>query len=472
MVNRDSASVLKEHKTKKYGVLSSFILLFFVLSCGGDDFLNKRDATDSIIVNEFNNWVKVTKITGDKVASIIEKLKKENNIFNNFDTEDKHGRLYKTDNNGTINYNEILEVIDTLGNSNYTFGIDNHPLQDEKTFYNLVVNGFNNNDGLKVFLVKYEMSDEFANQYNNGQKKLYEFTGNITSYPLGSKNTLCEQIKTPIKGGENYSGGGASGNVGDTGYGDAGGNYADGSSGGGVGASCTSISFVCDDCGNSYSNREDYSSSVCGKGSYGLTIIFTYESFSSCRPLTTGCSPGGSFGIINPTNPEPIDHIAELEKITDKDAQTPFRAKIDEYVGLLDVTEVEAVIPTWDDTFYDRLCSFKEYKEKQNGQWITIYNTFGTSIQTNFNFNYNTIQGSRISKNNPNRVSLKYTEPSQDCGQFYGFLNLKYQVGSNPPKFMWERDFELISRYKECDYMDESDFKIPANLVLMKIISP
>jgi len=43
-------------------------------------------------------------------------------------------------------------------------------------------------------------------------------------------------------------------------------------------------------------------------------------------------------------DPEPIDHIAELEKITDKDAETPFRAKIDEYVAMLDVTEVEAGI--------------------------------------------------------------------------------------------------------------------------------
>jgi len=33
-----------------------------------------------------------------------------------------------------------------------------------------------------------------------------------------------------------------------------------------------------------------------------------------------------------------------LEKITDKDATTPFRAKIDEYVGLLDITQVEAGI--------------------------------------------------------------------------------------------------------------------------------
>jgi len=124
--------------------------------------------------------------------------------------------------------------------------------------------------------------------------------------------------------------------------------------------------------------------------------------------------------------------------------------------------KVEAV-PTWDDTFYDVLCSFIEYKEKQNGQWITIYNTFGTP------FNYNVIQGSGITKSDPNWITLNYTEPSEGCRQFDGSLNLKYQVGSNPPQFIWERNFELISDYRECDNMDESDFKIPANLVLTKI---
>jgi len=46
-------------------------------------------------------------------------------------------------------------------------------------------------------------------------------------------------------------------------------------------------------------------------------------------------------GQLTPPQQEPVDHIAELEKITDKDANTPFRAKIDEYVGMLDVTQVE-----------------------------------------------------------------------------------------------------------------------------------
>jgi len=136
---------------------------------------------------------------------------------------------------------------------------------------------------------------------------------------------------------------------------------------------------------------------------------------------------------------------------------------IDKYLKI-QFYKVEAV-PTWDDTFYDRLCSFIEYKEKQNGQWITIYNTFGTPMLTNFNFNFNTIQGRIVI--NPNFIVLNYTEPSEGCRAFDGSLRLEYQL-NNTPHIIWKRGFEVLN-YSECDNLDISDFKIPANLVLTKI---
>jgi len=61
-----------------------------------------------------------------------------------------------------------------------------------------------------------------------------------------------------------------------------------------------------------------------------------------------GGAGGGGYTPSLSTTPvltlPPIDHIAELNKITDQDAGTPFRTKIDEYVGMLDVTQVEAGI--------------------------------------------------------------------------------------------------------------------------------
>jgi len=63
------------------------------------------------------------------------------------------------------------------------------------------------------------------------------------------------------------------------------------------------------------------------------------------------------------------------------------------------------------DLFYDMLFSFVEYKEKQNGQWITIYNTFGTQPINVFSYHNRgrEIDGGRII--NPNFIFLGYSEP-------------------------------------------------------------
>jgi len=124
------------------------------------------------------------------------------------------------------------------------------------------------------------------------------------------------------------------------------------------------------------------------------------------------------------------------------------------------------------DTFYDMLFSFIEYKEKQNGQWTTIYNTFGTVPVTDFNFygrNRTIEQGVII---NPNFIFLDYAEPlSEECKKRRGMLDLKYQIGSNPPQLIWERDpvVYVTDRPRKCIGIEREPFKIPANLVLTKI---
>jgi len=124
--------------------------------------------------------------------------------------------------------------------------------------------------------------------------------------------------------------------------------------------------------------------------------------------------------------------------------------------------------------FCDRLASFIEYKEKQNGQWITIYNTFGTPALTNINFDYDgAIQGYTIVSSNTNRMSLRYTEPTETC-RYTRTLKITYmlQLGGGNPQLSWERD---LGRYyvsgPPCDNVDESPFKIPANMVLTKIVT-
>jgi len=130
-------------------------------------------------------------------------------------------------------------------------------------------------------------------------------------------------------------------------------------------------------------------------------------------------------------------------------------------------------IPVWDDLFFDMLFSFIEYKEKQNGQWITIYNTFGTEPVTDFSYydrSGGEIEGGTII--NTNSIILECAEPlSEECKKLRGTLYLKYQVGSNPPQISWERDpiVRITDRERKCFNIEREPFKIPANLVLTKI---
>jgi len=129
-------------------------------------------------------------------------------------------------------------------------------------------------------------------------------------------------------------------------------------------------------------------------------------------------------------------------------------------------------IPIWDDLFYDMLFSFIEYKEKQNGQWITIYNTFSTPSVTIFNYegHYGEIEGGRVF--NPNFIWLSYAEPlSEECKKLRGTLDLKYQENINPPQLLWERASTMYvsDSFPECIGIEREPFKIPANLVLTKI---
>jgi|GEM_PF-650810 len=126
------------------------------------------------------------------------------------------------------------------------------------------------------------------------------------------------------------------------------------------------------------------------------------------------------------------------------------------------------------DLFYDMLFSFIEYKEKQNGQWITIYDTFGSELVTNLNYyssNRNsTIEGGTIIDSN--FITLSCAEPLlEECKKLRGHLRLKYQVDSNPPQFIWERASTMYvsDSPPECAGIEREPFKIPANLVLTKI---
>ncbi len=129
-------------------------------------------------------------------------------------------------------------------------------------------------------------------------------------------------------------------------------------------------------------------------------------------------------------------------------------------------------IPHLKFSFYDRLASFIEYKEKQDGQWVTIYNTFGTSAIRNNNY-YDSrviIKGGEMIS--PNELTLNYTEPSDDCRYQGPLLSVKYQKGSSM-QLLWERDpLITVTGPFLCPHgelIDDNPFKIPAHMVLTKV---
>lgn len=133
-----------------------------------------------------------------------------------------------------------------------------------------------------------------------------------------------------------------------------------------------------------------------------------------------------------------------------------------------------SVTPIWfSDTYYDNLCAFIEYKELQNGQWVTIYNTFGTPMLDNSNFfdyDNTTIHGTGVMSTNPNIIGLMYTEPSEGCRNLSTYLSVTYQMG-RPAQIIWKRNSRSWSTGNFCPegQIDNSGYKIPSEMILTKV---
>src|SRR5690554_3458056 len=202
--------------------LKYFLLLVFGVatfwSCSDDDFYNEN------YNNTYNEkGLKINRITGSKAEQLAGKLKIE--------TLSNTGVAYKTTNTGTINYDEILEVIDTLGNTNYTFRIEGHPKESERSFFNLVVNV---KDGQqKVYVLEYEMDEDFVLAYSSGQKSLEQFDGMIIVERL-EEEFPCPEFEIPIRGGVGNGGNNPGNGSGDSNPSNPGGGDG-GSPGGGEG---------------------------------------------------------------------------------------------------------------------------------------------------------------------------------------------------------------------------------------------
>lgn len=224
--------------------------------------------------------------------------------FQNLGENSQQQSLLRTDYE-TIDYSRILLVVDSLGVRNYIFRVTDHPEDDYKTFHNLVMT--DKEGELELTLMKYAMTDVFAQEYQEQLKKLQEFRGTITSKGMLQANP-CEDLMADftnpiIDDTEPESGGGGiGGTVGDYPTGSSGGG-GEGEYGGSSNTGCTKVylTVLCQ-CRESYSSWESYLASDCGNGrfpGYSVTLIVSYEDV--CQTGLLRCAPSGAIGVLEAT---------------------------------------------------------------------------------------------------------------------------------------------------------------------------
>ena len=91
-------------------------------------------------------------------------------------------------NSGTISYDEVIKVVDSLGKENYTFEVF-HPLTSDTKFFNLLMQEKDNRSVIK--LVEYTMTEEFASQYAISND-FTAFKGTIAYYTIYNE-TPCPE---------------------------------------------------------------------------------------------------------------------------------------------------------------------------------------------------------------------------------------------------------------------------------------
>ncbi|MES2486286.1 MAG: DUF6705 family protein [Bacteroidota bacterium] len=122
--------------------------------------------------------------------------------------------------------------------------------------------------------------------------------------------------------------------------------------------------------------------------------------------------------------------------------------------------------------YFDMLQSNFQYKEKVNGNWVVVYNTYPAMGQILFS---RWIEGSV--PDNPNTIEIFYNEPyTGSCPRSRReMLKIIYSQSGNVQQLSWQRtvylktSIELGEPCADGTPSDTSAYKIPANMTLTKI---
>lgn len=283
-----------------YFCMYLFFISIFLTSCQSEDMYIKNEGAGT------KSDVSIKKLKGLEAKKAENLLKSVLEKSGGLTLVSGHSSM-RTDEE-TIDYNNILLVLDTLGIKNYTFKILNHPDDNYKTFHNLILT--DKEGQFELTVMKYEMTESFALDYASLLKSFYEFEGKISALSLNPALDPCAEIisdyPATVSNPDDDDDGGGSGNepppVSDPGDG--------GSDGGSVGGGTTwcvtpILSFVCS-CSRSYGSWGDYLNSMCGNGSnpgYTVTMVIRFSFGTDCRLADDPCNPDGTIGVIADEKP-------------------------------------------------------------------------------------------------------------------------------------------------------------------------
>ena len=230
-----------KHKLKFLSIFTLMCFLVYFQSCQKeDDFLENGTHFGPKL-----NHQKTRIVTGKEAEKIKEMM------LTSYLKGKKTGKssLYLREEGQYVDYAQILEVIDSFGNTNYTFKIINHPEKTDGNFFNLVFSV--KDDESTIEILKYVMDEDFKNDYYNYIKEIHEFKGMVYFTTISSTGPCPPQELEPFPLDPALPNDGSS----STGSGGTTGGLNDGSSGneaGGIsgrnGSGNLSIYYQCRDC--------------------------------------------------------------------------------------------------------------------------------------------------------------------------------------------------------------------------------
>lgn len=162
---------MKKNHLIKY--LFSILLLFgLLISCQTEEIFIKNQSEVTHKKNPKVNYLsgKSARMAVDKLNALLKKLINKSSNGNYL--------FMRYDEQTTVDFSKIMEVIDEAGNINYTYKVI-HPESSDLKFFNLVLTSKITGEAY-VKLFKYEMDPEYAEKYYDGLKTINQFKGEIS----------------------------------------------------------------------------------------------------------------------------------------------------------------------------------------------------------------------------------------------------------------------------------------------------